>query len=421
MRLLSSVLVLLLASSPCLAGDRAILVLDASGSMWQEVDGRSKVEIAREAIDTMLGQWNPDVSLGLLAYGHRRRGDCGDIELLIPPDGFDRAAISRTVRNLNALGMTPITAAVRRAAEELRYTEHKATVILVSDGEETCNADPCMLGQELEAQGIDFTAHVIGFDLPEGPAREQLQCLAARTGGGYFDARDASELGAALDRVSRVATASPVAVPSEGCVAFDDTDFAGERLPLGPGRALDNLVGIVDAAGYDWNDRILSLECRPGCTVEAFEHIHFDGARISLEGRLGSLPEGWGMTISSLRVECGTRAPRTEAPAAGEGGDWIDGMTLVPDFDVYLDADAAPAAEAPEFTVEQTARDCQRICMADDRCAAWHYEPAGSYFVDVPRCHTKGFGIGLRLREEGEGFVAGFKPGAKVKASDAND
>lgn len=416
---------LLLAATPCLAGERAILVLDASGSMWQQVDGRSKVEIARDAVDTMLGQWNPEVSLGLLAYGHRRRGDCEDIELLIPADGFDKATLSRKVRGLNALGMTPITAAVRRAAEELRYTEHKASVILVSDGEETCNADPCALGAELAAQGIDFTAHVIGFDLPEGPARQQLECLAGRTGGRYFDARNAGELGAALDQVSRVAAAAPApaAAPVAGCIAHDDTDLAGESLVLGPGRVLDNLVETEDAAGYNWNDRILSTQCSPGCTIEAWEHIHFDGARVSLQGRLDSLPDGWGMTISSLRVDCGQGAPglQTAPPAAAEGGDWIEGMTLVPDFDFYLDSSAAPAVEAPEFSVEQTARDCQRLCLADEHCAAWHYEPAGSYFVSVPRCHTKGFGMGLRLREEGEGFVAGFRPGAKVKALDSTD
>jgi hypothetical protein len=309
----------LLASTPGLAGDRAILVLDASGSMWQPVYGRSKVEIARDAVDAMLGQWNPEVSLGLMAYGHRRRGDCEDIELLIPPEGFDQAEIARQVRGLNALGMTPITAAVRRAAAELRYTEHKATVILVSDGEETCNADPCALGAELAAQGIDFTAHVIGFDLPDGPARQQLECLASRTGGRYIEARNAGELGSALDQVSRVATAAPVAAPSEGCVAFDDTDFAGDRLLLGPGRVLDNLVEIDDAAGYNWNDRILSLECSPGCSIDAWEHIHFDGARINLQGRLGSLPDGWGMTISSLRAQCSTSAPRNQAPVPGAG------------------------------------------------------------------------------------------------------
>lgn len=221
------------------AAERAILVLDASGSMWQPLQGRSKVEIARDAVDAMLADWDPAVSLGLIAYGHRRRGDCADIEVLRAAEGFDRAAISQAVRGLNALGMTPITAAVRRAAEELRFTEHRATVILVSDGEETCNADPCALGAELAAQGIDFTAHVIGFDLPEGPAREQLQCLASRTGGRYLDARDAGELTAALGTVVSSATDQSDDSRAETqwfmpCVDLYESDY--ESFDLAPGE-----------------------------------------------------------------------------------------------------------------------------------------------------------------------------------------
>jgi hypothetical protein len=65
-----------------------------------------------------------------------------------------------------------------------RSTERKATVILVSDGGETCGADPCALGAELEAGRVDFTTHVIGFDLDaRSRAREQLACLARAAGG----------------------------------------------------------------------------------------------------------------------------------------------------------------------------------------------------------------------------------------------
>lgn len=224
---------------PVLANGEAFLVLDASGSMWQRLEGRTKVEIARDAVDAMLADWNPEVPLGLIAYGHRRRGDCEDIEVLRPAEGFDRAGISQTVRGLNALGMTPITASVRLAAEQLRYTEHRATVILVSDGEETCNADPCALGKELADQGIDFTAHVVGFDLPEGPARDQLQCLASATGGRYLEARNAGELTAALGEMVAAAPAEEAPDPRAEtqwfmpCVDLYESDF--ESFDMAPG------------------------------------------------------------------------------------------------------------------------------------------------------------------------------------------
>jgi Ca-activated chloride channel family protein len=183
--------------APAKAED-AILVLDASGSMWGQIEGRSKVEIARDVMGSLLDDLPAERRLGLMAYGHHRRGDCSDIEL-IAPVGADREQIRSTVNRLNALGMTPISESVRRAAEELRYTEQKATVILVSDGEETCSADPCEVGAALEAAGVDFTAHVIGFDITDEKAKADLQCLADTTGGRFVLASNADELSAALE------------------------------------------------------------------------------------------------------------------------------------------------------------------------------------------------------------------------------
>ena len=61
-----------------------ILVFDVSNSMWGQIDGVSKIEIARDVIGDMVRDWDEDVDLGLVAYGHRRKGDCSDIEAVIP-------------------------------------------------------------------------------------------------------------------------------------------------------------------------------------------------------------------------------------------------------------------------------------------------------------------------------------------------
>lgn len=205
----------------------SLLVLDASGSMWGQVDGQAKIEIARAAAGAMLDGWDPQVEIGLMAYGHRRKGDCADIELLQPVGPFDPDPMRARIAALQPKGMTPIADAVRQAAAALRHAERKATVILVSDGEETCSADPCEAGAELEASGVDFTAHVIGFDLEHNPkAREQLQCLARATGGRYLDARDADELGGAMKDVAG-APAPETAAPRD-CGEFA---AAGEWLP----------------------------------------------------------------------------------------------------------------------------------------------------------------------------------------------
>jgi Ca-activated chloride channel homolog len=121
-------------------GSRVILVLDASGSMRGKIDGKTKMDIAKEVVAKLVADWKPDDELGLVAYGHREKGSCTDIEVLREPGALDAGDYMKAVNALNPKGKTPMTAAVRIAAEALQYTEKKATVILVSDGIETCLA-----------------------------------------------------------------------------------------------------------------------------------------------------------------------------------------------------------------------------------------------------------------------------------------
>ena len=134
-----------LAESP-----RTILVLDGSGSMWGQIEGEAKISIARTVVGDLLGEIPSDMELGLTVYGHRRKGDCSDIESLVSVGANTTEAIRSAVNAIKPKGKTPLSAAVLAAAEELKYTEERATVILVSDGRETCNVDPCALGNKLE-------------------------------------------------------------------------------------------------------------------------------------------------------------------------------------------------------------------------------------------------------------------------------
>lgn len=231
------------------AEERVVLVLDASGSMWGQIEGRSKVEIARETVAGLVGEWKPENSLGLVAYGHRRKGDCADIETLIESGPLDSAAFLRQVNALNPKGMTPLSAAVMQAAESLRHVEQKATVILVSDGEETCNLDPCQVGRELEAAGVDFTAHVIGFDVAKPQHQAQLRCLAENTGGRYFNARNADELSGALGAVVAVST-EPALPPATATLEAPDSVSAVSSVTVrftGPADRGD-FIGLYRAA-----------------------------------------------------------------------------------------------------------------------------------------------------------------------------
>jgi Ca-activated chloride channel homolog len=188
---------------------RAVLILDASGSMWGKIQGTAKIDIARAAVTQIVEGLDPKVHLGLMAYGHRQRGDCADIELLIPPGPVDKATFIATVKALLPRGRTPITDALIQAAKTLQHTEQKATVILVSDGIETCEQDPCAAVKELKALGIDFTAHVVGFDLDDNE-QAAIRCIAETTGGEFLAASDAPSLLTAL-ATAMTKTADPSA------------------------------------------------------------------------------------------------------------------------------------------------------------------------------------------------------------------
>ena len=179
-----------------------ILVLDGSGSMWGQIEGINKIVIAREVVAEILADFPADQNLGLTVYGQRTRGDCTDIETVVPPGIDNRQTILDAVNAINPRGKTPMTDAVIAAAEALRYTEEAATVILVSDGIETCNPDVCAAAQTLEQAGIDFTAHVIGFDVTEAAALAQMQCIAEETGGQFLTASNADELSQALTQIA---------------------------------------------------------------------------------------------------------------------------------------------------------------------------------------------------------------------------
>ncbi|MEP5152129.1 VWA domain-containing protein [Planktotalea sp.] len=182
-----------------------MFVFDASGSMWGQVDGVAKIDIARDVFTDISEGWaQSQQAVGLIAYGHRRKGDCSDIELLQAPLPSGMQTLTTKVQSLVPRGKTPLSEAVRMAAQTLKYTENAATVVLLTDGIETCDLDPCAVGAELERLGVNFTAHVVGFDIRAQTDKNQLQCLARSTGGTYLDARDAETLNTALANVTKV-------------------------------------------------------------------------------------------------------------------------------------------------------------------------------------------------------------------------
>jgi hypothetical protein len=194
------------------ASGKVLFILDASGSMWGKVEGQDKITIAKQVMTDLVRQLPDGISAGLEAYGHRSKGECGDIEMLATPAHGNRDVLAQQIQSITPKGMTPITRSLQLAADALKGTEEHASIVLVSDGKETCEADPCAAAKEIRAQGIDLRIHVVGFDVND-EERKQLQCIADAGGGKYFSADNAGQLTAALAEVRQAVTAPPPAAP----------------------------------------------------------------------------------------------------------------------------------------------------------------------------------------------------------------
>ncbi|HYA43721.1 MAG TPA: VWA domain-containing protein, partial [Syntrophobacteraceae bacterium] len=177
-----------------------IFILDASGSMAAKVQGRPKIDVAKEVLSGIIRDLPARTNVGLVVYGHRQKGDCTDVEELSPLGPADKELLIAKIRGITPKGMTPITYSVQKVAKGLKNLGQEATIVLVSDGEETCKGDPCAVVRELKASGIRFVMHVIGFDVNE-KQKQQLACIAKAGEGLYFTARNAGELGLAARKV----------------------------------------------------------------------------------------------------------------------------------------------------------------------------------------------------------------------------
>jgi len=168
-----------------------IFILDASGSMWGQVQGRTKIGIAKNVLTDLIKNIPDGLNVALVAYGQRRKGDCNDVEELVALAPINKDKFIKKIEAIRPKGKTPITLSIKTTVEKLGAVEEEATIILVSDGRETCEGDPCALVKELKESGVKFVMNVIGFDVA-GEDRKQLQCIAEMGAGKYYAARDAS-------------------------------------------------------------------------------------------------------------------------------------------------------------------------------------------------------------------------------------
>jgi Ca-activated chloride channel family protein len=184
----------------------AMIVFDASGSMTGMGFGETsvrRIEQVRRALATVLPEVAPMRKIGLVVFGPGRRRQCENIDLRLPPSANAAKRIMSEVDALQPYGQTPLTSAVGAAAEALDFRDKPAVIVLLTDGDETCQGDPCALANRLKAEGHDVTVHVIGYMLEQGtlPTGGQFaRCLSEGTGGMFVSTNNTEELIAALQK-----------------------------------------------------------------------------------------------------------------------------------------------------------------------------------------------------------------------------
>lgn len=207
------------------------IIFDGSGSMWGQLrDGTHKITAARDVLKKFVANDFGDKELALRAYGHNREGDCSDTELVVPFSNAAKASgLAQTFADkVNPKGKTPITRSLKAALAD--FGDRSGEIILISDGIETCDEDPCELVRAWMEKDVAIKVHVVGLGLAE-KERAAMSCIAEAAGTEYQDAQSADELAAGLEKIQEAAgePGPPPEFDWQG-VAIKATNEAGEPL-----------------------------------------------------------------------------------------------------------------------------------------------------------------------------------------------
>ena len=186
-------------------------IIDASGSMKEKVEGnQSRMDVAKEVLKELVEGLDDDpmLEIALRVYGFNLPGKsaCQDSGLMqdFGPVGKVRSSILQIVDSLSPKGMTPIGYSLKEAAKDFpKGKDGRNVIVLVTDGEESCLANPCAISQELQKDGIILKPYVVGFAL-SAAAEEKVKCI-----GHYFSAKDKASLRGALKSIMVEVVAAP--------------------------------------------------------------------------------------------------------------------------------------------------------------------------------------------------------------------
>jgi hypothetical protein len=159
-------------------------------------------------MDTKIIDGLPDeMNVGLRFYGHRYKlndsNACQDTELVAPIGPVDKTLLNSEVDKVTPKGKTPLVFSVLEGIKDFKDIKG-GMIVLISDGIESCDGDINAIAPAVQDAGLDLKVNIIGFDIKEAEAQEQLEAIAASTGGAYLDAKDSEQLLSSLEQTLKV-------------------------------------------------------------------------------------------------------------------------------------------------------------------------------------------------------------------------
>jgi hypothetical protein len=182
--------------------DAVYIIFDASGSMKKNLPDRTiRIDVAKKVVQDFVASSDfKGYDLALRIYGHRRKGDCLDSQMVVPFDSPEVVVpkVKNFMKNIMPLGSTPITYSLKEALKDMG--DRRGEIILVTDGIETCNEDPCELVRNWKNSNVKMRVHVVGFGLDE-KSKEAIRCISEAAGTPFYDAQSASSLAQSLNKI----------------------------------------------------------------------------------------------------------------------------------------------------------------------------------------------------------------------------
>ena len=159
-------------TAPQTPDTKILFIFDGSQSMLGPWEGSRKITIARDYLSALVDSLKhlDRVQMALRVYGHRSEvppQDCNDTRLEVPFGPNNAGKIKQTLKYLRPKGTTPIAQSLAKAKHDFPPCHHNCrhVIILITDGKEACEGDPCLVSRELQKEGVILKPFIIGIGI----------------------------------------------------------------------------------------------------------------------------------------------------------------------------------------------------------------------------------------------------------------